>query len=434
MALNKYSDYLKELYSIDLEDLSFRDAVGRYSRVYGKENLNEKKPLDIVHNERAGNPIKAVLKLFNLYGEIKSLEELAKRKKEEHTVYKNAQRLSYISKINKVDKVKNEKMLIKLNEEKFALVDSINNNLLDLDSSKTEEVLLLKTNLSSINRRISKLRSELRMLQVGHSGNLIMTEQDRNDLMTLFPNINIKSITEVEAFHREMEIILNDEINNELTYVTQMLKMAYDEREDINSKIKSVSKSTNLSDIILFKLANLQSRIDKLQNQNQSYDKLISLGIAKKDTEDRRDKMRKEQLIELERCVNDELEKLNDEIYNGLKKAPNISFDKNQYTFETVDDTGTGTSFKSMVLFDIVVLRLTSLPVLIHDSVVLKQIEDFAIEKLMELYTECNKQVFIAFDKLSSYTEKSQVIIEESKVLELAPNGNELFGVSWNKK
>jgi hypothetical protein len=144
--------------------------------------------------------------------------------------------------------------------------------------------------------------------------------------------------------------------------------------------------------------------------------------------------MRKEQLIELERCVNDELEKLNDEIYNGLKKAPNISFDKNQYTFETVDDTGTGTSFKSMVLFDIVVLRLTSLPVLIHDSVVLKQIEDFAIEKLMELYTECNKQVFIAFDKLSSYTEKSQVIIEESKVLELAPNGNELFGVSWNKK
>ncbi len=272
------------------------------------------------------------------------------------------------------------------------------------------------------------------MLQVGHSGNLIMTEQDRNDLMTLFPNINIKSITEVEAFHREMEIILNDEINNELTYVTQMLKMAYDEREDINSKIKSVSKSTNLSDIILFKLANLQSRIDKLQNQNQSYDKLISLGIAKKDTEDRRDKMRKEQLIELERCVNDELEKLNDEIYNGLKKAPNISFDKNQYTFETVDDTGTGTSFKSMVLFDIVVLRLTSLPVLIHDSVVLKQIEDFAIEKLMELYTECNKQVFIAFDKLSSYTEKSQVIIEESKVLELAPNGNELFGVSWNKK
>ena len=55
-------------------------------------------------------------------------------------------------------------------------------------------------------------------------------------------------------------------------------------------------------------------------------------------------------------------------IYNGQNKAPIISFGDSNYSFTTPDDTGTGTSYKSMIVYDLAVLSLTGLPILVHDS------------------------------------------------------------------
>lgn len=76
-------------------------------------------------------------------------------------------------------------------------------------------------------------------------------------------------------------------------------------------------------------------------------------------------------------------------------------------------------------------LSLTKLPILVHDSVVLKQISDDAIEKIIELYSSCGKQVIIALDKQDSYSEKTSRLLGESAVLRLSSNGQELFGRSW---
>jgi len=78
-------------------------------------------------------------------------------------------------------------------------------------------------------------------------------------------------------------------------------------------------------------------------------------------------------------------------------------------------------------------LHLTRLPILVHDSVVLKQISDDAIENIMKQYIACGKQTIIAFDKQQSYSEKTSKLLEEYYVLRLAPNGQELFGRSWGK-
>lgn len=51
--------------------------------------------------------------------------------------------------------------------------------------------------------------------------------------------------------------------------------------------------------------------------------------------------------------------------------------------------------------------------------------------KELLLYIQSNKQIFIAFDKQDSYTEKAQKILAENAVLKLAPNGKELLGKSW---
>lgn len=72
------------------------------------------------------------------------------------------------------------------------------------------------------------------------------------------------------------------------------------------------------------------------------------------------------------------------------------------------------------------------MPVVVHDSFMLKQIEDHVLEKLLELYSHTNKQVFIAMDKQCSYTKRAAELLQTTEVLQLSSEGNELFGRSWN--
>ena len=45
-----------------------------------------------------------------------------------------------------------------------------------------------------------------------------------------------------------------------------------------------------------------------------------------------------------------------------------------------------------------------------------------------------NKQVFMAYDTLDSYGEDTRKLVRGNMVLELSPDGNELFGWAWNKE
>ena len=66
------------------------------------------------------------------------------------------------------------------------------------------------------------------------------------------------------------------------------------------------------------------------------------------------------------------------------------------------------------MVFDLAMLKMTALPVLAHDSLLLKQMEDGALEKILELYTQTPKQVFITLDIVwgDSYAIQLQQIVE----------------------
>ena len=56
-------------------------------------------------------------------------------------------------------------------------------------------------------------------------------------------------------------------------------------------------------------------------------------------------------------------------------------------------------NFKELIIFDLVLLWLTELSGIAHDSNIFKNIADLPIDKIMELYNQSEKQIFIAFDK-----------------------------------
>ena len=76
-------------------------------------------------------------------------------------------------------------------------------------------------------------------------------------------------------------------------------------------------------------------------------------------------------------------------------------------------------------------MNLSSLPVLIHDSIVFKNIGDDPVKNIFKQYLVNNKQIFIAIDKIEDYHSNDTVNTLKSKTIIELDDGKELFGKSW---
>ena len=82
-------------------------------------------------------------------------------------------------------------------------------------------------------------------------------------------------------------------------------------------------------------------------------------------------------------------------------------------------------------MFDVASLNLTELPLLIHDSFLFKNIGKDTMRKIIEIYRDKNYQIFVSIDNVNNYHQDTQVIINGNVVIELSPDGNELYGQKW---
>ena len=141
------------------------------------------------------------------------------------------------------------------------------------------------------------------------------------------------------------------------------------------------------------------------------------------------------QAEKLEKVLNGKITEVNSIIFNGIENTPyfHIKTPKS-YEFYTPEDDGTGTNFKGLVVMDIATLLTTALPVLVHNSVLLKHILNESIEKIFEIYNKSEKQIFVSIDKDTSYTAKTVALIKGCKVLKISSGCNELFGFQFGKK
>ena len=103
----------------------------------------------------------------------------------------------------------------------------------------------------------------------------------------------------------------------------------------------------------------------------------------------------------------------------------------NKYNFKTPNDGGTGAQYRGLITFDLANMVVAPVPFVVHDSVLLKNIERPVFSAIMQVYAEQKnkgKQVFMAYDTLDSYGYETRKLLEANAVLELSPGGNELFG------
>lgn len=144
IGLEDYCKWLDSKYKITLPELSFRDAIGRYIRVYGKNNCDEKHPLHYIATEKAEKACLALLKLFDAYSPLKEAEAEAHRSEAELSAYKKAQSLQFIAKITKKVFTQNQKAIEKISEQIQALSSGLERGLLDVDAAASEQAVYVK--------------------------------------------------------------------------------------------------------------------------------------------------------------------------------------------------------------------------------------------------------------------------------------------------
>ncbi|MCL1990921.1 MAG: DUF2326 domain-containing protein [Defluviitaleaceae bacterium] len=433
ISKDTYTTFLSQKFNLDLPDLTLRNAIGRFFRIYGRETLDPKYPLQQAIREPQQMGIDALLKLFDRYEAVKRQKEVTAEAVLKEKTFKSAQRYHYLPSVsNKIQYTKNEKRILELEAEIKRLIKESTHGFSQLETLQTESTLELQQQLKVEKRHYINLINELNTMENRpHKQNAFQKDYDK--LQSFFPGIDMRKLEDIERFHHKMGQILKNEFKEKTASLQSMINLSAERIAQLELKITEIGNAPHLTQVVLTKHYQKQKERTQLQAANKSYDTLETLKRETKLLKQLLDELTLEIISQTETDINAVMNSLNKHMSNS-KTAPHLTIrDANRYTFSTPNDRGTGSEYKGLILFDLVVLALTSLPLLVHDSVLLKQIEDRTLEAILRLYTQTQKQVFIVLDKQSSFSKDMQSILEKTEVLRLFSGGGELFGTAWNK-
>lgn len=261
------------------------------------------------------------------------------------------------------------------------------------------------------------------------------TEADMSALQEFFPNVNLRKLYEVERYHQKLAKILDNQFSDEKQSVLSELEVLKMQLADIKKQIEDLGFVGTMSREFLNRHSEIKAEIDGLRRQNEAYLIQKELQEAKARAEEVLRRGIEDILDEIEHTLNSKMKEFNDSLFGTPRKPPHIRFNGyNSYVFETPDDTGTGSNYKGMIVYDLAVLFTTALPALAHDSLLFKNLEKDVEDGIVRIYTSTSKQIFSAYDKQDDCRPETKRLLESNTVLKLSDNGHELYGRAWNKE
>ena len=433
----EYVDWLKKQYAINFVGLSFRVTLSSFFRIYGKENTDERRPLRGIPGQDMEISINMLLALFDKYKDIEVFKTSVAEHKRKLEAYREARKYEFISNLVGGNK-KYEENLVRiqaLERQLGTLTEEAEKGHTEEEIEKNKQKAALLTQKYNIESAIQARERKLRLLDVSLEYGLYPTEADMSALQEFFPGVNLRKLYEVEKYHKKLAGIMNEQFTAERTAVEQELESLRLQHQNIRDQIRELGFVGNISKEFLDRHSELKAEIAALTTQNQAFLMQRDLQEAKEKAEEALRRSIETILAEIEEVLNAKMKEFNDTLFRMHRKPPHIKFNRHDsYKFETPDDTGTGSNYKGMIVYDLAVLFTTDLPALAHDSLIFKNLEKDVEDGIMKIYASTPKQVFIAYDKQGDCRPETQKLLEDNCILRLSDNNCELYGRSWNKE
>jgi len=423
-----FTQELKNLYLIENVS-SFRSMVNPYSRIWGKGNYDVDKPIHNHIQNKESEAVDNLIKLFNLFSSISETKNKINNQEESKKILLGLHKKNYVQRITKTQFKKNEIEIERIQNE----IKTIQNNLLkftlNIEELTNKELIDLKTKKKKLLDSQSLILNKIRRLDLS-LGKRKTKSKYFTRLSEFFENPNEEKIEEIENFHSKISSILARELGATKKILEEENEYFKEDIKAIDLKIDSLLKNVKSPKFIVEKIYDLTIEANKLSNVNKFYQEKEEVVTDIKSLTEKLDETIVDILIEIQEKINNELIRINKEIHTEKKKIPSIKLKRNSYTFDHSSNTGTGKSFSDLIEFDLAILNLTELPFIIHDSVLFKNIEDFAVDKIIEQYTNFDKQIFMALDGINKYNNVSQRILKDNNIIELSES-KKLFNRDW---
>ncbi len=426
----EYTSLLKTKYALQMPYLSFRSAVSLYSRIWGKENNNVDKPLQAYLKEIDSDSVYNLVKLFNKYASIAETRLKVKETSESKKVLDGVFKKNYIRKLSKTDFKVNQVKIEEFSTELKTIKDNLLQFTLSTEALSNKDILSLQVEKNKLLDAQSILKNKIKRIELNLEKSSTIKSKHLSILSKYFKEPNIEKIEKIEDFHNKIKTILREELHKSKKVLEKKAAVIDEELSKLELKISQLLKGVESPSYIVEKIYDLTVDTNKLKQENKFHEEKETVVTTLVETKTKLEDLIKSILDEIELAINNCLTSINVEIHGENKKSPKISLKEGKYTYNHFYNTGTGKSFVDLIIFDLSIFQLTLLPIIIHDSFLFKNIEDFSVDKIIKKYSEYKKQIFISIDGITKYHQDSQKLLQDLRCIELS-NTKLLFTKDW---
>lgn len=216
LSIDEYREFLSKGYKLELSQLSFRNAVCRFIRVYNRETTDEKRPLQNAAKESEKQQVYGLLKLFDHYSPIEKREVAEKEASDEYKVFKSTASYKYVPSVETKKQFKdNLKKIDELKQELVELESQNNDGTFNIDDFEAERLRKIRSNLSQLREQRNVYRNRLNIIKINEEAGPGNNRSNYRELEKFFPSVNIKKIEQIDHFHYQITKILKEEFEQE---------------------------------------------------------------------------------------------------------------------------------------------------------------------------------------------------------------------------
>jgi uncharacterized protein YydD (DUF2326 family) len=430
IEVEKYTALLKRAYAIYLPDISFRQLAGLYIRVWGKDNLSVDRPLHLVQAQPGHECVDNLIKTFDQYESIRELSKKIAEADDEAKAFRSAKRHEIIPTIGKRDYANNQKQIDALQGQLEEIRANLASYATNLSEVVNQEVLDLKFEKDRLLAVKQTLAGRLQRIQRNLQDNRKIRSDSFKDLINFFPEVNEERVTKIEDFHNGVAKLLRTELKESGNQIERQIEQVEAAIATIEEGMRLTLRSVDQPSSLVDRVVEVAIALKSNREANARFETEIEIQEKRSTLRTQLTEEKSQVLAAVEGVANEGMRGIVDSVFGRDRKSPKLALRENSYSFEVYDDTGTGTAYASLLVFDLMVFLSTRLPIVVHDSLLFKNIENDSVAQLLRVYMASRKQSFIAIDEIEKYGPLAAKFLRRRSVINL-DNVNLLYVKDW---
>ena len=435
MHKDDFRSFLSEMYHLNYEGVTFRQAISRFFRIYNRQTHNELKPLNATVNEEDRKGIVSIMKIYELYGPINELASKVDTAEQAKTAFDFARKNSLAPIAASKDEYNaNVAKIKKLKAELEQLLEDNDMGRSDPEIIRASEESRLRLLRKELVKERGKITDRLDSIQFDYEYDEAEISRSIDRLKAFFPGLDFASISETEQFHRKVRNIIEKEFKKGREDIEALLARYDEQIAEIDKHLQTYPQIPDVKKAIMDRHTQLQRELERLETANSNYEKKGSLTTGLEKAKQELDEVMRKQAAILQAKINARIEELS-HVFGDRRKPPYLAISSlSSYVYCLPDDNGTGNRFKAVALLDLTIMEQTNIPAICHDTIVTDSLDAAGKARIVDLYRaydETTKQVFISFDNPDSVDDKTKQTLYSHEVLRLSKGTQTLYGIAW---